>query len=321
MALQSSGAISMSNINVELGYSATATISLNDGPVRALLQRSSGNVSMSDAHGKSACAAYGTFITSYCSGYSLYYRYANGSCGTYDTLIENNSTSCGYCPPSGTYDSQYCSGYNLYYRYANGSCGTYDSLVESNSTTCGYCPPSGTYLSQYCSGTTLYYRYANGSCGYYDSIYAYNSTTCGWCQTYGVQVGTECQGYNLYDVYADGNCGTYLVFITGNANQCGYTSGICSGCSGASQGLGGGDTMYYYVASATTGFCGWGCNGVFTSDSNWDCIATVQGTYPPGGSGYVYLQRTGCSSNFCSASYNGAYTNAWTSAWCAVTCC
>jgi len=36
MALQSSGAISMNDINVELGNSGTAQISLNDAEVRAL---------------------------------------------------------------------------------------------------------------------------------------------------------------------------------------------------------------------------------------------------------------------------------------------
>lgn len=54
MALPSSGAISLSNVNTELGYSATATISMNDAAVRSLFAIASGQISMSDGYGKSA---------------------------------------------------------------------------------------------------------------------------------------------------------------------------------------------------------------------------------------------------------------------------
>ncbi len=35
----------------------------------------------------------------YCSGYSLFRTYHDGICGTYDTLYESNSATCGYTPP------------------------------------------------------------------------------------------------------------------------------------------------------------------------------------------------------------------------------
>lgn len=54
MALPASGAISFSQVNTELGLSATATISLNDTAVRNLFGRGSGAISMSDGHGKGA---------------------------------------------------------------------------------------------------------------------------------------------------------------------------------------------------------------------------------------------------------------------------
>ncbi len=44
----------------------------------------------------SSCQASGTYITYYCTGTTLYYTYADGNCGTYDTLIEYNSATCGY---------------------------------------------------------------------------------------------------------------------------------------------------------------------------------------------------------------------------------
>lgn len=52
MALQTSGAISLSDINVELKLLATATISLNDSAVRGLFGKASGVISLSDGYGK-----------------------------------------------------------------------------------------------------------------------------------------------------------------------------------------------------------------------------------------------------------------------------
>lgn len=53
MTLQSSGAISLSNVNTELGRSATATISLGEAAVRTLAGVPSGPISLSDLYGKS----------------------------------------------------------------------------------------------------------------------------------------------------------------------------------------------------------------------------------------------------------------------------
>lgn len=52
MALPSSGAISMANINVELGKAASTLISLNDANVRTLAGKPSGTISFSDLLGK-----------------------------------------------------------------------------------------------------------------------------------------------------------------------------------------------------------------------------------------------------------------------------
>lgn len=53
MTLQSSGAISLSDVNVELGRSATASINMNEAAVRTLAGKASGAISMSDFYGKS----------------------------------------------------------------------------------------------------------------------------------------------------------------------------------------------------------------------------------------------------------------------------
>jgi len=53
MALQSSGAISINNINVELGQSGTTSSSLGQASFRTLAGVASGTISMSDFYGKS----------------------------------------------------------------------------------------------------------------------------------------------------------------------------------------------------------------------------------------------------------------------------
>jgi hypothetical protein len=52
MTLPASGAISLNNVNVELGLTATAQIGLNDAAVRDLFGVASGVITMADGYGK-----------------------------------------------------------------------------------------------------------------------------------------------------------------------------------------------------------------------------------------------------------------------------
>jgi hypothetical protein len=54
MALPASGAISLSEVNTELTFSASALISLNDSAVRGLFGVASGAISLNDGYGKAA---------------------------------------------------------------------------------------------------------------------------------------------------------------------------------------------------------------------------------------------------------------------------
>jgi hypothetical protein len=54
MALQSSGVISLNDVNVENGFAGTTLVSMNDSSVRSLFQVVSGAISLSDGYGKTS---------------------------------------------------------------------------------------------------------------------------------------------------------------------------------------------------------------------------------------------------------------------------
>ena len=62
MALPSSGAISLNAVNVELGLTATAQISLNDSSVRSLFGVASGAISLSNGYGLSSLPSFAPFV-------------------------------------------------------------------------------------------------------------------------------------------------------------------------------------------------------------------------------------------------------------------
>lgn len=68
MTLQSSGAISLSQVHVEAGSGATATVSLNDADVRNMAFVQSGQISLSNLHGK-AREVYTATVTTAASAY------------------------------------------------------------------------------------------------------------------------------------------------------------------------------------------------------------------------------------------------------------
>ena len=81
MTLPASGAISLNDVNVELGLTATAQIGLNDAAVRGLFGVASGAIAMSDGYGKSSFTPYiatgGTITTS--GGYTIHTFTSSGT--------------------------------------------------------------------------------------------------------------------------------------------------------------------------------------------------------------------------------------------------
>ena len=71
MALPSSGAISLNNVNVELGLTATAQISMNDAAVRTLFGVASGAIGMNNGYGKSNRVSVTVTLASNTTDYTL----------------------------------------------------------------------------------------------------------------------------------------------------------------------------------------------------------------------------------------------------------
>ena len=92
MALQSSGTITLADVNVELGVASTTTRSLNDSAVRTLFGVASGAISMSNGYGKANRAALSYTFSSHTANASLNVTSISGYvAGKSDITITVNS--------------------------------------------------------------------------------------------------------------------------------------------------------------------------------------------------------------------------------------
>lgn len=114
MALQGSGAISFNNINVELGISGTATISLNDTAVRTLAGVASGAISMSNFYGKSSTVTINLTIAANTPNYNIRNAAVAAGWNGTSTLSVNVTINSGvyvYSTSTGSYALQTGTGF------------------------------------------------------------------------------------------------------------------------------------------------------------------------------------------------------------------
>ena len=98
MALQASGAIALSDVNVELGYSSTATIALNDAAVRALFDIATGAISMSDGYSKSSSLGnVENFFSAYTYDGNIRYSSSDGTVRSEKTDVPLANTAAWSC--------------------------------------------------------------------------------------------------------------------------------------------------------------------------------------------------------------------------------
>jgi len=116
------------------------------------------------------CPAAGTAIGSpYCVGFNLYQTRADGSCGTYEDLIETNSTSCGYVEQPTTY---------TFRAKTQTSSSTSGTPVQWEITASGYSQSGQTNLNS--SSFTTLRSDVPGSASVYINVpssFVFNSTT------------------------------------------------------------------------------------------------------------------------------------------------
>ena len=109
----------------------TATIALNStdsagNPTGSL----SSSVVINDT---SVCPTANQLVSTFCSGYDLYGTYTDGSCGTYNALIQSNSSSCGYVPPLSVSVSGFSNGGATDYNW-NGQTTSTNALTATSGT-------------------------------------------------------------------------------------------------------------------------------------------------------------------------------------------
>lgn len=278
MALQGSGTIRTSNINSELGRSASARISLDSAenggyasintcsPSRP---NASNPASMSEWYSYNhtfACCNTPTIGLISSTSSSISVSFTTSNCTTVHIEYSSNGGS------SWTVNSGSCTSprtitglasntrYLVRMRITCTSTGGFSGYTgNSTVNTSASCPANGTYLSSYCSGCTLYYRYANGSCGTYD-VSQGCSTACGGCccaPAAGTYLETFCNGCDYVDSYADGCYGSFTEVREPNSPECGCGGGPGPGtCDGFySDGSG-----YYFFFD---------CNGEFIQGEAW----------------------------------------------------
>lgn len=257
MALQSSGAISISNINTEIGRASNATSSLNETAIRGLAGKSSGTIALSDFYGKSNAQ----FIDA--SGGNISYdgNYKIHTFNSTDSFVVTNS---GNSAGSNTIEVLIVAGgggggSGINYNGGGGAGGVLYYGSETSSSSSGTAKsPNGVALSTNVGSyvITVGGGGAPNANGQNSSAFGYIAIGGGrGANTYGGTGQSGGSGGGGGPIYGNGGTATsgqgYNGGTASSANQGGADS--AAGAGGGAQGLGDYGTSYPFSNSPTTG--------------------------------------------------------------------
>jgi Concanavalin A-like lectin/glucanases superfamily len=168
MSLPSSGAISMSQVDTELGLSSTAQISLNDTAVRTLFGIASGQIDLNTGHGKTAYVTSGLIMNidfnnaSYSgTGSTVTDLTTNGNNGTLVNSPTYTSGTPSYMTFNGTSNYIGNAGTLNNFNFASTGGITVEAWVKPNLTSYEF------WFSSNVTSGDCTYRFGTNSSGYY----------------------------------------------------------------------------------------------------------------------------------------------------------
>lgn len=229
MALQSSGTISLNDVNVELGNSGTASINMGSSDVRGLFGVASGTISMSDGYGASSGNIHGSRVL-VSGGYS----------SSWTTDVEYYNTTGGSIGTPAAFGSMLSS-------YVNGQ-----SLSTTNGSRAFFSAGSNTTV-----GTAYFTVATTGNATFFGNL-TYNRTTGAACTNIVRGVFISGSFTQIMDYHTLSTAGNAVTFGTFGSNNGFYSEGTQS-YAGRGIIAGGffnntnGSTAIYYITIATTG--------------------------------------------------------------------
>lgn len=206
MALPSSGQISMSQINTELGRASNSQISLDTAENGGYATINTNSTSRPNASNPAAMSEW----------YS--YNHSAASCDA--PTISLNSRCSTYAVLNVSYST--CT--NLEVEYSSNGGASWTTEGNTGCVTTKYIynlSPSTTYLFRarvWCAATGSWSNKSN----------VVNTTTCA---AYGTFISGYCVGSERWGTYADGCCGTYDQIQSSCDIQCGCDSGGGGACA------------------------------------------------------------------------------------------
>lgn len=178
------------------------------------------------------CPPYGTYLYEYCGGAPDYNKigvFADGSCGSYASVIAFNDPACGYTTTTTTTTTTLALRYTfLRYDVNIGDCSIFNPIpffATTNYTT-GYYFVNGDGILRYVQRAT-HSNFSNQINSIISTSCTPTTTTTTTCLPFGTYIREFCgpaPDFNKIGVFADGSCGEYQSVIAANDPACGFTT-------------------------------------------------------------------------------------------------